>query len=74
MGLYDRPYWREPQQRPGGGAFGGMRVGFPKPARAVKVLLLINVGVFLVQLILATQRVDVSRWLGVTVTGFWLTS
>jgi len=71
MGLYDRPYWREPQQRPGGGLFGGMRVGFPKPARAVKALLLINVGVFVVQLILVTQGVHVSRWLGVTAAAFW---
>jgi membrane associated rhomboid family serine protease len=70
MGLYDRPYWREPRPQ-GGGAFGQMRIGFPKPARAVKWLLLINLAAFVVQLIFATQRVDVSRWLGVTVAGFW---
>ena len=49
MGLYDRPYMNEP---PGGGfrGFGrAMGVGMPKPAKAVKILLLINIVMFVLQ-------------------------
>lgn len=71
MGLYDRPYWREDHPSAQGGGLGQMRIGFPKPARAVKYLLVINLAAFVGQLIFATQKTDVSGWLGVTVAGYW---
>ena len=53
MGIEDRPYMQEddgPTWRPGGGA-GGMQFGLPKPGLAVKWLLILNIGMFVVQLI-----------------------
>ena len=70
MGLHDRPYWREESGGAPGG-LGGARIVFPKPARAVKYLLVINLAAFVVQLIFSTQGMNVSRWLGVTVVDFW---
>ena len=75
MGLHDRPYWRD-EGRTGGGAggggFGGMTVGLPRPTPAVKYLLIINLTVFVLQLILQfVLRVPVSSIFGATVADFW---
>lgn len=50
MGMYDRQYWRGF----GGGTSpvegGGMSSGYPRPPRAVKILLLATIGVYVLQL------------------------
>jgi len=49
VGIYDRPYMNEP---PGGGFRGFGRAvgaGMPKPAKAVKILLLLNIAAFVLQ-------------------------
>ena len=79
MGFYDRPYLREDFQSGGGrggmGGFGrGIMVGMPKPARAVKIMLLINVGVFILQAVADTSRFGpgpLSAAFGATVGGWW---
>jgi len=77
MGLRDRPYWRDEQTaRYGRGAMGGMTIGFPKPGRAVKVLLIINVAVFVVQAFADQPRGPndpgvLSATFGATVDGVW---
>jgi len=77
MPLSDRPYMRE---EPGGfgrgGGMGGMRLALPKPTPAVKALLFINVGAFLLQLFLDQPRSGyraglLSTYFGVTLEGFW---
>lgn len=71
MGLYDRTYWREGQGQ-GGGGWGRMTIGLPKPARAVKYMLLINLGAFVLQLILGIAvKFDLSSLFGATIGGFW---
>ena len=77
MGLKDRPYWREEQQGGHGGrAMGAMTFGLPKPSPTVKILLILNITVFILQ-IFADQspgRGDpgwMSAWFGVTVEGSW---
>ena len=77
MGIHDRPYMTEGDSggiargRPGGGLMAGM----PKAGKAVKVLLIINVVVFVLQMILDQPRGDgfgvLSAWLGATPEGFW---
>ncbi|MDP7636958.1 MAG: rhomboid family intramembrane serine protease [Phycisphaerae bacterium] len=52
MGLHDRPYWRDGGGGLGGGGGsrgGGLMIGMPKPGRAVKTLLIINIAVFVLQ-------------------------
>lgn len=53
----------------------GLTLGMPKPARVVKILLLINILVFVLQMFLdipsGGRAGPMSRWLGVTVGGFW---
>ncbi|MFP4105705.1 MAG: rhomboid family intramembrane serine protease [Phycisphaerae bacterium] len=80
MGLHDRPYWKESQGGPGdmggSGIARGLTVGLPKPAKAVKTLLIINFAVFLLQMFFDQSRGPgdpglMSRWLGVTVGEWW---
>lgn len=72
MGLYDRPYWRKDRDTEGGfTGLSGVRVGLPRPTRAVKYLLIVTLVAFLVQVIFAAKRVDLGAALGVTLGGFW---
>jgi len=68
MGLHDRPYMQQ-----GGGYHTprrGIALGLPKPTPAVKVLLIINICVFVVQRF-ADRRGEVTYLFGVTVAEFW---
>ncbi len=77
MGLHDRPYWRD--ENNSGGSFGGtpmrggMGIGLPKPPKAVKMLLVINLVVFVVQLLTTspTGLGPMERWFGLSVDTFW---
>ena len=72
MGLHDRPYWRQDGEGGGGGGFRRTAVGFPKPTPAVKYLLLINGGAFVLQLIVGLGlKGDLSRAFGVRPVDFW---
>ena len=80
MGIHDRPYWQEGQPGGYGGGGqqrgGGLMVGMPRAGRAVKILLLINVVVFVLQMIVDQQRAGypygvMSGWLGATPGAFW---
>jgi len=77
MPLSDRPYWREGQGPSWhGGGRGGLTFGLPKPSKAVKTLLIINVAVFVLQMFLDGSPDHVtpgrmSRLLGVTVGEFY---
>lgn len=51
MGFQDREYYRHEQSYGGGGRMGGMRIGLPRPTNMVKLLLIINIVVFVLQLI-----------------------
>ncbi len=57
---------------PGFGA-GAASMGFAKPTSAVKVLLLVNIGVFILQAIFDTTERGrlMSQYLGVTLGAFW---
>ncbi len=74
MGLHDRPYWKEPPpyQDGGGPAGGGIAFGLPKPGKMVKWLLIINVAMFVTQILfeLVIKR-DLSSYLGATAGGWW---
>lgn len=68
MGLFDRQYWRQDSgYQPGGSR---MSLGIPRPGRVVKVLLILNCAVFVVQMF-ADAHGTMSRSLGVTVAGWW---
>jgi len=80
MPLSDRPYWREGQGPSWqGGGRGGLTFGLPKPSKAVKTLLIINLAVFVAQMFLDRPRLGpmgatlgpMSRYLGVTVGEFY---
>lgn len=76
MPLYDRPYMKDESTTfDGGGSGGGLAIGLPKPARAVKILLIVNIVVFVVQMFLDDLQGrapgSMSRWGGVTVNGSW---
>jgi membrane associated rhomboid family serine protease len=74
MGLKDRPYWRDEQPSGGGGGGsygGGMTVGMPRPGKAVKYLLLINIAVFMAQLVFRAGDMNLSDAFGATVAGWW---
>jgi membrane associated rhomboid family serine protease len=77
MGLHDRPYWREEGS---GGGFGpapggGLFVGVPKPTPAVKVLLIMNLVMFVAQVFAdqgtAMRLGPMTRYLGVTAAAWW---
>jgi len=68
MGIHDRPYMQSGWQPPGGGT-GGFTFGLPRPGRAVKVLLAINIAVFLIQIFDRTGAME--RLFGVKVSQFW---
>ncbi len=74
MGIHDRPYMTSEWQDSGGGH--GPGLGLPRPGRAIRYLLIINLGVFFLQ-ILFDQRTPehqygiISAYFGVTVGGFW---
>lgn len=74
MGIHDRPYMKD-DRRPGygpSGGHGGFTLGMPRPGKAVKYLLMLNVGVFVVQVLLYTAgKAQLGAYLGVTVSGFW---
>lgn len=67
MGIWDRPYMHE-RQAGGGQSGGGMRLAMPKPPSAVKILLLINVAVFILQFVMQGVLEPI---FGVTVGGWW---
>jgi len=73
MGLHDRPYMRDDAAPMGGGGLmRGMVGGFPKPSKAVKWLLIINLGAFVLQLVLELgPGIHISDWFGATAGGFW---
>ena len=78
MGLYDRPYMKEDGGGglfPGGGSPGGgrgMMVGMPRAGKAVKILLLINIVVFILQHLFAMAfKFELSRYFGATPGAFW---
>lgn len=77
MGLDDRPYMRRQggEQPHGGGPMSGLTIGLPRPAPVVKLLLIVNVAVYVLQMFLdrpvGFSAGPMSRWLGVTVGGFW---
>jgi membrane associated rhomboid family serine protease len=65
-------------QRPGGGGVRprGVGLAMPKPPSAVKLLLLINVGAFILQLLLDRPGEEhsaglISRYFGLTTDGWW---
>ncbi|MGC9454487.1 MAG: rhomboid family intramembrane serine protease [Phycisphaerae bacterium] len=69
MGIWDRPYMHDRQGRGGQfGGMGGMRLAMPRPPSAVKVLLLVNVAVFILQYVMSGVLEPV---FGVTVGGWW---
>jgi len=75
MGLYDRPYMRDDQQGfygPAPGRGGHMRLALPKPTKAVKWLLAVNIAAFIVQLVsLLAFKLDLAGYFGATAGGFW---
>lgn len=68
MASFDRKYWKDP----GGSETGGssLTIGMPRPGRMVKTLLLLNVGIYIIQLI-ADQHMALTNAFGVTVAGWW---
>ncbi|MFW6065267.1 MAG: rhomboid family intramembrane serine protease [Planctomycetota bacterium] len=69
MGIWDRPYMHNRQDRGGQfGGMGGMRLAMPRPPSAVKLLLIINVAVFILQFVM---RGVLEPVLGVTAGGWW---
>jgi len=73
MGLHDRPYWRDDSGHGSGGSITrGLALGMPKPGRVVKLLLIVNVTMFVLQFIFEIAlKVDLSHWLGVVPRAFW---
>ena len=78
MGLHDRPYWREGGSfyDAGGRAGRGVMIGMPRPGRAVKMLLIINLVVFVFQMIFDNPREGyrfgiLSAYFGATPGAFW---
>ena len=79
MGIHDRPYMTGGEgggYGGGGRTGGGLMVGMPRAGRAVKALLLINVVVFVLQMILDQPRQGypaglLSAWFGATPAAFW---
>ncbi len=73
MGLYDRRYGQS--GRGGGDMFGGrgggMGMSIPKPTPAVKMLLIINAAVFLMQMFFDQKTGQMTRFFGVTIYDFW---
>jgi len=71
MGLHNRPYMDEaPPQRP----LRGLMLGLPPAGRVVKFLIIANVAMYVLQLFVdhsPGMPGPMSRWLGVTVDGFW---
>ena len=71
MGLHDRPYWKD-EQDGGAGGLGGVRIGMPKPGKMVKYLLIINLAVFLLQIISGLAlKIELSLLFGATVADWW---
>ena len=76
MGIHDRPYWREGSSQNswggGTGGMGGVRIGLPRPAPAVKTLLIVNLAVFVAQMLVNDRQTHaLTELFGVTVSGFW---
>ena len=77
MGLYNRTYGRGTDDSGGGsyGGGGGMGLSMPKLTPAVKVLLIINAAVFLLQIFLDKPLRFSPGWMtahfGVTIHDFW---
>jgi membrane associated rhomboid family serine protease len=71
MALHDRPYWRGGPGAQGSG-FQRLAGGFPRPTRAVKYLLLITLGAFVLQLFVGlVLKFSLSAVLGLTPAEFW---
>jgi membrane associated rhomboid family serine protease len=62
MGIYDREYTQSSRQGPSWGGPGGMRFGLPKLTTAVKWLLIINVAVFLIEVISGQMEVGARNY------------
>ena len=77
MPIDNRPYMSRGQYDQGGGGGLGSGLGLPKPTKAVKYLLIVNLAVFVLQLFVGRvvfKRAGVdplSSVFGVTVGGFW---
>ncbi len=78
MGLFNRTYWKTQQggYRETGYSSSGLTYGLPRPSTAVKVLLIVNIAVFIVQMLLGKNRGAydlplMNSLLGVTVSGWW---
>jgi len=79
MGIYDRPYMQTEQRTGGPGGYGGVRLAWPKPGPVVKWLLILNIGIYVVQLIASVVATrsgwsagdPLAAYFGVTVGGFW---
>ena len=70
MGLDNRSYMDGGGYGGGGGPARHIAYGMPKPSKAVKVLLLVNIAVFVLQLIF-DGKMQMSSLLGATPAGFW---
>jgi membrane associated rhomboid family serine protease len=67
MGIEDRTYMygEQPSGRP------RVSWGLPRPGRTVKYLVIVNVAVFVLQMILQGMGIDLADWLGVTAASFY---
>ena len=70
MGLHNRTYWRDDEGGRGYVPGGGITFGMPKPGRVVKWLLIINVVVFVAQLLFSRDG-WMEMWFGARVGGWW---
>lgn len=77
MGLHDRPYMKDDEGGFYGGSGGGtvrrgLAFGMPKPPKAIKILLLINISVFILQhLFHVAFKINLAAYLGATLGGYW---
>ncbi len=74
MGLHNRPYWRDSESgSPYEGGMGSrISYGLPKPTPVVRRLLLINLVVFVLQLVARFAfRLELSDYLGATVAAWY---
>jgi membrane associated rhomboid family serine protease len=78
MALHDRQYWRDEEgTTDGASGLGRLGAGLSAPPKVVKWLLLLNLGVFVLQLVvkvLSSTRDPIdtlSLYFGATTSGFW---
>ena len=71
MGIHNRPYWREGSDA---NEASPLSVGLPPIGRVVKYLVIINVAVYVVQMVLerrASTAGWMSNWFGASAWGWW---